>query len=142
MSKNTSTEYLSSRITEAKSLEEFEKHHSDSLQSAPFHLMLQQLIAQANMSVSDAIKKANVAKSYGYQLMSGDREPSRDKVLAFSLGLGVELQVANRLLRAAKKSPLYVKDARDMAIIFALTNGFSLIDTNILLQEKGHTPIE
>lgn len=142
MSKEQSTEFLSSRLTQARSLEEFEKQHGESIQSIGFNVLLQQLIAQKGLTLAVAIKKANITKSYAYQLISGDREPSRDKVIAFCLGLELSLEAANRLLRAAYKAPLYVKEPRDLVIIFALSNGYPLVDTNILLDEKGYAPIE
>ena len=81
------------------------------------------------------ILKANLDKSYGHQLFSGKRNPSRDTVLQLSFAMGVDYNQAQEMLRISGKSQLYPRIKRDAAIIYCLNNHKSLTDVQILLDE-------
>lgn len=50
----------------------------------------------------------------------------------------LNLDETNRLLTIAHHNHLYAKQQRDAIIIFALSNGYTLIETNELLDEFHH----
>ena len=81
------------------------------------------------------IKRANLEKSYGHQLFSGKRNPSRDTVLQLAFAMDADLPQAQEMLRIARRSPLYPRIKRDAAIIYCLHNHISLLDTQIILQD-------
>jgi len=81
------------------------------------------------------IKRANLEKSYGHQLFSGKRNPSRDTVLQLAFAMQADLKEAQEMLRIARKSLLYPRFKRDTVIIYCLHNRISLVDTQIILQD-------
>lgn len=87
------------------------------------------------------IQRANIERGYGHQIFRGIREPSRDKVLQLAFGFGLNVPEAQRLLRAAEKSPLYPRLKRDAAILFCINRGESLVQMQLLLSELGLSPL-
>jgi hypothetical protein len=73
--------------------------------------------------------------------LNGTRQPSRDKVLQLAFGLRLTVDEAQRLLRAADKSPLYPRLKRDAVVLFALNKSLSILETQNLLSGEGLTPL-
>lgn len=83
------------------------------------------------------ISKANIERSYGHQLFSGRRNPSRDTVIQLAFGFDADVEQAQTLLKIAQKNPLYPRIKRDSAIIYCLHNGISIVETQIILHDLG-----
>lgn len=98
---------------------------------------LKGLLERKNIKPADAIRKSGLDRSYGHQIISGKKAPSRDKLIALSFGMGLELDEVNDLLKVSRNRTLYARDQRDAVIIYAFTNKLSIIETNQLLFEKG-----
>ena len=98
---------------------------------------LKELLERKNIKPADAIRKSGLDRSYGHQIISGKKVPSRDKLIALSFGMGLELDEVNDLLKVSRNRTLYARDQRDAVIIYAFTNKLSIIETNQLLFEKG-----
>lgn len=81
------------------------------------------------------IRRANLEKSYGHQLFSGKRNPSRDTVLQLAFAMVADLTQAQEMLRVARRSLLYPRIKRDAVIIYCLHNHISLVNTQIILQD-------
>lgn len=97
---------------------------------------LKSILAKKNIKPADAIRKSGLDRSYGHQIISGRKAPSRDKLIALSFGMDLTLDETNDLLKVSRNRTLYARDQRDAVIIFALTNKLSLIETNQLLFDK------
>lgn len=102
---------------------------------------LDQLLDEKGLKRPDVIREANLDATYGYQIFMGQRNASREKLLALVFALKCTLQEANRVLRAGGHSELYVKTRRDAIIIFALDHGYNLMKTNGELYRFGEEPI-
>ena len=74
-------------------------------------------------------------KAYVYQIFSGKKYPSRDKVIALSFGLGLSAEEAQTLLKQAGYRELYTRDPRDALLLFALGKGMSILAANELLYD-------
>ena len=83
------------------------------------------------------IRRANLEKSYGHQLFSGKRKPSRDTVIQLAFALHANVAEAQEMLKITRKSLLYPRIKRDTVIIYCLHNRVSLVDTEIILQDLG-----
>ncbi len=89
-----------------------------------------------NLEVPEqVIRRSNIEKSYGHQLFSGKRNPSRDTVLQLAFGMQADLYQAQEMLRIAHRSPLYPRIKRDTVLIYCLYNRISLLDAQIILQD-------
>lgn len=81
------------------------------------------------------IAGSNLDKSFGYQLFSGKRNPSRDSVIQLAFGFGADYDLAQQLLKIGRKSLLHPKVKRDVVIIFSLQHKYSVTEANLLLDE-------
>ena len=95
--------------------------------------VLQGLLKQAGVSAPEWIAAADISKSYGYQVLRGERIPGRDILLRTALVLKLSLKEAQRLLAVGGCGALYPKIRRDAAVIFALNQKMTLLETEDLL---------
>lgn len=94
------------------------------------------LLERKNIKRSEAVRKSGLDRSYGHQIISGRKIPSRDKLLALCFGMELDLNEVNDLLKVSRNRTLYPRDQRDAIIIYALTNKLSIIEANQLLYDK------
>ena len=95
--------------------------------------ILQELLEQAGVSASEWIAAANISKSYAYQVLRGERIPGRDILLRTALSLSLSVKETQRLLTVSGCGGLYPKIRRDAAVIFALNQHMTLLETEDLL---------
>lgn len=95
--------------------------------------VLQELLEQLGVSASEWIAAADISKSYGYQVLRGKRIPGRDILLRTALSLSLGLKETQRLLMLGGCGALYPKIRRDAAVIFALNQKMTLLETEDLL---------
>lgn len=95
--------------------------------------MLREEIERAGISAPEWIASADISKSYGYQVLRGERIPGRDILLRTALVLQLSLQETQRLLALGDCGALYPKVRRDAAVIFALNHKMTLLEAEELL---------
>ena len=95
--------------------------------------VLQNLLEQAGLSAPGWIAAADISKSYAYQILRGERIPGRDILLRTALVLRLSLKEVQRLLAVSGCGALYPKIRRDAAVIFALNQHMTLLETEDLL---------
>lgn len=131
------TDLLTDKLLECEDIDQFIAQHKKNFDAMSFSHFLYMLSVNKGLKISEVLKNAQLTESYGYQLFNGNRLPSRDKVLQLIFGLSLDIESANKLLKIAGKSELYVRDKRDAIIMFALNKGWCLIDTEGLLLERN-----
>lgn len=136
MTKIKNTEILNHHINQSRNIREFLDENQKALRPILFHHFLHELIEEKEMKNNVFFKQSDLSESYGYQLLNGKRQPSRDKVLQACIGLSITVNKANQLLKLAEKSELYVRNKRDAILIYALNNLLSIIEVNALLYEE------
>ena len=94
---------------------------------------LRSLFNRAGLSASDWIAAAGISRSYGYQILRGERTPGRDLLLRTALLLKLSLEETQRLLAVGGCGALYPRLRRDAAVIFALNQHMTLLETEELL---------
>ncbi len=95
--------------------------------------ILQELLEQASMSAPEWMAATNISKSYAYQVLRGERTPGRDILLRTALALKLSLKETQRLLTMGDCGALYPRIRRDAAVIFALNQHMTLLETEDLL---------
>lgn len=95
--------------------------------------MLLEQIKRAGLSAAEWMAAADVSKSYGYQILRGERVPGRDILLRTALSLRLPLKETQRLLAVGGCGALYPRVRRDAAVIFALNQKMTLLETEELL---------
>ena len=102
---------------------------------------LQQLLDEKGRKRADVIREAGLNETFGYQIFTGSRRASRDKVLQLAFALHCTLRETDRLLQAAGANELYCKNRRDAIIIFAVDKGYSLQKVDEELYRFGEETI-
>lgn len=107
-----------------------------------FNNYLDKLIKDKNISKATIIKLAGIDRTYGYQILNGRKNASRDKILKICIAAKFTIEETNRLLSLGSYTRLYSKDSRDSIIIFSLKKGLSTIDTDLLLDKYNQIPLD
>ena len=104
----------------------------------PLHEYLGDLLRERHLEKQDVIRRSRLERSYAYHIFSGDRpNPSRPKLLAIALAMGLGLPEVQYLLRYAGHGILYPRSPWDSVIITAIEQGMSVDEANALLEQLG-----
>lgn len=94
-----------------------------------------------NYTPAMVIQKANLSKSFTYQILNGMRVPKRDILIRIALAIGLDLNETQKLLTIGQRGILYPRVRRDAAVIFCLNKHYTLEETNDLLEEVNEMPL-
>lgn len=93
-------------------------------------IYLNEIIKSKNITKANLLKLINHDANNGYKYLDGSRRMNRDFLLKIVIGLHLDIDTANRLLKLFSHSELYVKIKRDYVIISGLTSDKNLIEIN------------
>lgn len=113
----------------------FYNENKEYMVSASLSQMLNDLIKEKGLKKSEVIRKSELSEVYSYQIFSGLRVPERKKLLCLAVGMGLNLDEVQTLLKCAGYSPLYVKISFDSIIIYGICKQLSIVEINELLFE-------
>ena len=88
--------------------------------------VIEERMKEKGISRAELIKRLDVDRSYGYQLLNGIRRPTRKHVIQMGLLLELDIESFQKLLKTAKKKPLYVRDMFDAKVFFAVKHKMDL----------------
>lgn len=140
MQKNT--DELMKILGQAPNAEQFITNNHSELLNLSLTEYLEKLLKDKNLKKSDVIHSSNLDKTYAYQIFDGKRKPSRDKLLQLAFGLGLNVEETQNLLKIAREAVLYPRVKRDVFILAALHNKFSLIDCDEMLEKYNFKPLQ
>lgn len=134
-----STDELLNTLKASSSLSSFLQQETEELtEQIPLHIYLNNILNAKKIKKSEVIRRSCLDRGYAYDIFSGTKVPSRDKVLALCFALSLSDAETQQLLKATGYPPLYVKLIRDSIIIFALQRQMPLTDANELLYERNY----
>ena len=136
------TQELMQILKQSQSLDEFLEKEDDSLHPAELSELLKDFLCKKKMSASELIRRSGLDRTYTYQILSGVKRPSREKVEALCFALSLSLDEVQTLLHRAGYPTLYPKNQRDSILIFVLQRHGSLADVNELLYDYGYPVLE
>lgn len=129
------TTKLIEELKSAKNLNSYMNRYSPQLSRLSFTDYLDHIFQETGLKKSDVIRSIDLSRSYAYEVFSGTKKPSRDKVLMLAFGLKLDYDETQKLLIMAKHNPLYPKDKRDSIIMYAKYNHHSFVEANLLLAD-------
>lgn len=83
-------------------------------------------LSAKQLSKSAVLKKAGIAEATGYQYFDGKRNPSREKVIALTIGLELTLEETNELMKKTGYAQLYPKHPWDAVVIYGISHNLSI----------------
>ncbi|MGN0172286.1 MAG: hypothetical protein ACI39E_05855 [Acutalibacteraceae bacterium] len=99
--------------------------------------LLTRLLNEKGLKKAEVIKRAELSEVYAYQIFSGLRVPDRKKLLCLAVGMSLNLDEVQTLLKCAGYSPLYVKLPFDSIVLYGICKNLSVVQINELLFEYG-----
>lgn len=133
------TEEVLQELLDAPSLDEFIDAHEFPAVTLPE--FLERMLEKKGLKRSRVVRMADLNETFGYQIFTGARNPSRDKVLQIAFAMALSLRETNRVLMAAGASSLDPKCRRDAIIIFCIDQGCSLQKVNEELYRLGEDTV-
>lgn len=113
----------------------FYSENKDYMVTSSLAEMLDNLLKTKNLKKSQVIKNAELSEVYAYQIFSGLRVPERNKLLCLAIGMSLNLEEVQTLLKCAGYSSLYVKLPFDSIILYGICKKLSVMEINELLFE-------
>ncbi len=129
------TTALCNNLFKTDDLKQFLQKNADELHVPKFYEYIAKLCRGRGEVPERVIKRANMESSFGHQIFSGRRNPSRDTVLQLAFGFEADVELAQTLLKYAARSQLYPRVKRDAAIIYCLHNHITLMEAQEILHE-------
>lgn len=93
------TEELLNELLDAPNIDDYIREHDFAAPSLSDYL--KQLLQEKGLERSRVVRMADLNETFGYQIFTGARHPSRNKVLQIAFAMALTLKEANRALTAA-----------------------------------------
>lgn len=139
---NKNTQELLKLLKNSRKIESYLSSQSKELQDFSLPEYLDKLLKEKNFKKSQCILEANLQRNYGYQIFSGERTPSRDKLLSLCIAMRLTPEETHSLLCSTGFADLYPKNKRDSILIFSLEKHFNVLETNELLYDLGEKTLD
>lgn len=137
---NKETHDLVDNIKVADNIDNYMEENSDEFINMDLAEYLNKLLSDKGLNRHQVFAQGNITKSYGDHILNGRREkPSRDIILRFCFGLGLDIDQSQRLLRMARVGSLYARDRRDSVILFCLEKKKTVVECDLLLHKRNLT---
>ncbi len=92
MINNEQTEKLINEIRDSSNVYKYISKYNTDFPNVSFINYVNLIIQKKHLKKSDVIKKTGLHRTYAYQIFSGKKKPSRDKVIRISFGLQLDLE--------------------------------------------------
>lgn len=114
------TNELRHEIKAATNIEDFLAKNKVQMLTHSLPEYLNLLLSQKGVSRADVVRGSLLDRAYVYQIFSGEKVPSRDKLIAIVFGLRLSDEEAQKMLKLSGNRELYARDERNALILFAL----------------------
>lgn len=130
------------QIERADQLKEYVDELDGNLPYSNFAEWFMSLENVKRIGKAELIRRSNLDRTYGYQILNGTRQPGRDKILLLCIAAGMTFDEVQRGLKIAGESILYSRKKRDAIITFAINEHLTVSDTQELLMQSGEDTME
>lgn len=127
------TNELNHEIKSVTDIEDFLTKNKAHLLAYNLPEHLNTVLVQKGILRADVVRGSLLDRAYVYQIFSGEKVPSRDKLIAIAFGLSLSDDEAQKMLKLSGNRELYSRDKRDALIMFALQRKKNILETNELL---------
>lgn len=127
------TEQLNHEIKAATDIEDYLSQNKEQMLVHSLSKHLNMLLSQKGLLKADVVRNSLLDRAYVYQIFSGAKTPSRDKLIALAFGLCLSDEETRKMLMLSGNRVLYARDERDALILFALQRKMTILETNELL---------
>lgn len=133
------TDELNHEIKTVTDIEDFLSKNKKCMLAHSLPEYLNALLEQKKVSRADVVRGSLLDRTYVYQIFSGEKTPSRDKLIAIAFGLCLSDDETQKMLKLSGNRELYARDVRDALILFALQRKKNIFEINELLIDHNLT---
>ena len=134
---NKTTDELNHEIKSSTDIEDYLKNNSKHLIVHSLTEHLKSLLSDKGLTRAAVVRDCLMSRAYVYQIFSGKKTPSRDKIIALAFGLHLSENEVQTLLKISGNRALYARDERDSIILFSFMHNKTIFGTNNLLFDHG-----
>lgn len=134
-----STDELNHAIKMATDIEDYLSENKENMLKRSLSGHLNMMLSKKAISKAEVVRGSLLDRAYVYQIFSGEKNPSRDKLIAIAFGLRLSDQETQHMLKLSCNRELYARDERDALILFALQRNMTILETNELLFNHNMT---
>lgn len=132
------TEELENELSSSTDIKKYLSTNEGERQDRTLSEYLNELLTVKKLNKAEVIKNSLLEKTYAYHIFAGRKKnPSRKKALALALAMKLSRKETQHLLYYAGCRELYVRNPWDSVIFYGLEHGYSVMDTNLLLEKLG-----
>ena len=131
------TQELLNNLLKANNIEEYIKENKEHFVDLTIAQFLSEYISAKGLKKSTVIKDAEISEIFGFQVLSGTRNPSRNTLLSLCVSAKMTLDEVQATLKIAEFAPLYPKSKRDSIIILGITSGKTVCQINNVLYDNN-----
>lgn len=132
-----STVKLMEELLQGEEFSSYAKANESLLAADTLAERLSALMERKEAKKAEVVEASQLNKIYAYQILSGKRIPTRDKLLCLCIAIGLTLDEIQGLLKISGYAPLYPKIERDALLLFCIKEKQSVVDTNQWLFSHG-----
>lgn len=121
---------LLNELNNSTNIDKYLKNNEASIIDQNLSEHLCRIFEERSLSKSAVVRNSDLNEVYAYQILSGKRSPSRDKVIRLCIGADFSIEDTNQTLRIAGFTPLYPKFSRDSIIIFGIQKKYTIWQIN------------
>lgn len=136
------TDELTHEIMASDNILDYLEKNSGEMQISTLPEYLESWLQKRGRSRADVVRASNLNRAYVYQIFSGRKYPSRDKVIALAFGLELNTEEVQALLKQAGYRELYPRDPRDALLLYAFSQGQDILEANELLFDHNIEVLE
>lgn len=124
------TAEMMDNLLKSNNIEEYIKENEKHFVDLTISQFLSEYIKSKKLTKSHVIKDAEISEIFGFQVLSGTRNPSRNTLLSLCIAMGMSLEEVQTSLKIANFAPLYPKLKRDSIIILGISNSKGVCEIN------------
>jgi len=111
------TAEMLAQLLKANNIEDYLKENQEYFVDLKICDFLSEYIKSKKLTKSLVIKNAEISEIFGFQVLSGTRNPSRNTLLSLCIAMEMSIDEVQSALKIAGFAPLYPKNKRDSIII-------------------------
>ncbi len=134
--------YLINNLCRVTSYEDFYNSNSHELIEKDFEKIWKDILSGKKIKKADVIAKADIGYTYFYDILRGEKHPSRDTLIKLCLAMELSVDETQKVLYIYDWAYLYPNVKRDSIILFAIHNTLTTQQTNSLLESYNQRPLK
>ncbi len=131
------TDEMMDQLLKSNNIEEYIKENEEHFVDLTISQFLSEYIKAKKLTKSHIIKDAEISEIFGFQVLSGTRNPSRNTLISLCIAMKMTVEEVQTTLKIAEFAPLYPKLKRDSIIILGIANGKGVCEINNELYDNN-----